>query len=210
MAAAHGRCIRYARSEPPPKPVLTRLTVAIASFRSPAIRVRRSRPASRPTAIRSPSHTVSPAIHQAISLSKSIGQSEAVQLTRGADADFSPAWSPDGRWIAFLRYSGPGPRVADDARQVDVMLIPAIGGPERRVAELNHPESPRQISWHPGAKSIAVVDRGVEWVRRRSTSLSMEDGTQAAADYTACPERDSTPAFCARWEESRVYPVPPT
>jgi Tol biopolymer transport system component/DNA-binding winged helix-turn-helix (wHTH) protein len=51
---------------------------------------------------------------------KLIGPSDPVRLTTGGERDFAPAWSPDGRWIAFLRVKGPF--------TCAVMLIPSLGG----------------------------------------------------------------------------------
>jgi Tol biopolymer transport system component/serine/threonine protein kinase len=51
-----------------------------------------------------------------------------LRLTTDRAKDYSPAWSPDGRFIAFLRKL-PGEKAA-------VLLIPALGGPEHKVAEI--------------------------------------------------------------------------
>jgi serine/threonine protein kinase len=59
---------------------------------------------------------------------KLIGPGEPLRLTRDPADDLSPAWSPDGRSIAFLRQPQKG--------RPGVWLIPALGGTERRVAEL--------------------------------------------------------------------------
>jgi len=58
---------------------------------------------------------------------KLIGAGSPLRLTTDAADDFSPAWSPDGRAIAFLRRL-PGVRAA-------VMLISPLGGSERMLAE---------------------------------------------------------------------------
>lgn len=59
---------------------------------------------------------------------KLIGPGDPVRLTAGNNADFAPAWSPDGRYIAFLRSLGP--------LSTAVMLIPSLGGPERELSRL--------------------------------------------------------------------------
>jgi Tol biopolymer transport system component len=46
------------------------------------------------------------------------------QLTKGAEASFFHAWSPDGKTVAFTRGS---------ASRADIFTIPATGGPETRL-----------------------------------------------------------------------------
>ena len=46
------------------------------------------------------------------------------QLTRGTEASFFHAWSPDGSTVAFTRGS---------ASRADIFTIPATGGPEKRL-----------------------------------------------------------------------------
>ena len=70
---------------------------------------------------------------------KLVGEVDAVRLTRDPAPDGSPAWSPDGRQIAFVR-------------QGAVYLISPLGGPERKVADMQA----RDIAWTPDSKSLAV------------------------------------------------------
>jgi Tol biopolymer transport system component/DNA-binding winged helix-turn-helix (wHTH) protein len=87
---------------------------------------------------------------------KLVGSGTPVQLTTNAAPDGSPAWSPDGRLIAFLRFTG-----GDNA---EIFVIPAEpGGPERRIATvtLRRGSIPTlasrtsNLSWSPDAKWIA-------------------------------------------------------
>ncbi len=59
---------------------------------------------------------------------KLIGPGPPLRLTTDPLPDAGPRWSPDGRTIAFLRLA--------DREAVAVMLVPPLGGPERRVAQL--------------------------------------------------------------------------
>lgn len=69
-----------------------------------------------------------------------------LRLTNSPARDWAPQWSPDGKSIAFIR--NPGPSGA-------VYLIPALGGPERKVCETKGDA----LSWHPDGKRIALMDR---------------------------------------------------
>jgi Tol biopolymer transport system component len=81
-----------------------------------------------------------------------------LQLTTGPASDYSPAWSPDGRYIAFLR---------DLSREkAAVLLIPALGGPERKIAEVFLAEVFRtafffctHLTWSPDGNSLVISDR---------------------------------------------------
>jgi Tol biopolymer transport system component len=60
---------------------------------------------------------------------KLIGQGDAIRLTTDPAGDFAPAWSPDGRWIAFLR--------ARQRSRAAVMMIPSLGGQEREINQIS-------------------------------------------------------------------------
>jgi Tol biopolymer transport system component/DNA-binding winged helix-turn-helix (wHTH) protein len=83
------------------------------------------------------------------------GAGTPLKLTATSADESSPAWSPDGRFIAFLRQSG--------ARN-EVFVIPAMGGNERKVYEVE--ASPyvtsalwaRLLGWVSN-DLLAVVDR---------------------------------------------------
>jgi Tol biopolymer transport system component/DNA-binding winged helix-turn-helix (wHTH) protein len=77
-----------------------------------------------------------------------------LRLTTGSVFDWSPAWSPDGRYIAFLRELSP--------EKFAVMLIPALGGPERKVAEVFPADfafACTDLTWPPDGNSLVVSDR---------------------------------------------------
>jgi eukaryotic-like serine/threonine-protein kinase len=60
---------------------------------------------------------------------KQIGMEPPSRLTDTPEQEYGPAWSPDGRFIAFLRQLS--------TEKVSLILIPQRGGRERVVAELD-------------------------------------------------------------------------
>lgn len=84
------------------------------------------------------------------------GEDAAVRFTT---AGFDPAWSPDGRHLAFLRRGSGG--------QLDLWVVPAFGGAERRVAEgvyhggygllPFHRLQTRDFSWAPDGRRLAYA-----------------------------------------------------
>ena len=83
---------------------------------------------------------------------KLIGTEPPVRLTSDPADDISPAWSPDGRFIAFLRVLS--------SEKIAIFLIPAIGGPERKVAELSGSTTiwrGRDLSWFPNGKWLVAA-----------------------------------------------------
>ena len=73
---------------------------------------------------------------------KAIDSDDLRQLTDTRTAEFRPAWSPDGREIAFLR-AGEG-----------VVIASALSGQERKVAT-----SGSIVGWTPDGRSLLVRDR---------------------------------------------------
>jgi dipeptidyl aminopeptidase/acylaminoacyl peptidase len=63
--------------------------------------------------------------------------------------DGRPRFSPDGRWIAFLR--------AADEDKPQLHVMPADGGEPRRLCE--HPLGAEQFAWSPDSTRIAYVAR---------------------------------------------------
>ena len=121
---------------------------------------------------------------------KMIGSETPLRLTTDPARDFSPAWSGDGRTIAFLRRL-PGGRVA-------VLLIPAIGGPERLVAEISGPgvTSASSLAWGPDGKDLVVAERSSPGGPWALFLLSTESGKKRRLTSPPAKSRgDFGPAF---------------
>jgi Tol biopolymer transport system component len=88
---------------------------------------------------------------------KLLGPGDPVRLTVHPADDHDPVWSPDGRWIAFLRD-------VNDAER-SICLIPALGGPERTIARTGivryasySTEAPL-LSWSADGNYLFAIDR---------------------------------------------------
>ena len=68
------------------------------------------------------------------------------QLTQGEASCQFPAWSPDGKWIAFL---------SARSGQTNIWLIDPFGGEARRLTDL--PLGASSIKWSPDGKNIAFL-----------------------------------------------------
>ncbi len=79
---------------------------------------------------------------------KLVGAGEPLRLTSNPGDDIYPTWSPDGRYIAFVRQAG-----SDGG----IFMVPALGGPERRLQRW-YPQIDwwlTSLSWSPDGKLIA-------------------------------------------------------
>jgi dipeptidyl aminopeptidase/acylaminoacyl peptidase len=84
-----------------------------------------------------------------------IAAKKAEPLTPGAFDEESPAWSPDGSQIAFVRRHGDGD--VDKAPNHDLFVIDArAGAKEKRLTTTAADESGR-LSWSPDGRSIAYL-----------------------------------------------------
>ncbi len=139
---------------------------------------------------------------------KEVGSESVRRLTTDPRPDRYPAWSPDDRSIAFVRYLGPNEKA--------VMLVPANGGRERQIATLKSPGG--GPCWHPGGKWLAVAGDG-DSADPPSAMLLLSPETGERRRLTSPPRRiDTFPAFSpdgrslafARWTSgvSEIYVLP--
>ncbi len=82
---------------------------------------------------------------------KQVGQERVVQLTHHPATFLASAWSPDGRFIAFMRQAEP------DAS--GIYLISPLGGPERKLAGTTPLVgwSPIAVTWSSDSKWVAFA-----------------------------------------------------
>src|SRR4029077_17153781 len=101
-----------------------------------------------------------------------------LRLTSSPAEEYCPAWSPDGRYIAFMRGGDRG-GIGGPSRDRAYYLIPALGGGERKIGEAY---GQRQLyeecfDWSRDGKYLIVADRmAPEDSRSSILLLSVEDG----------------------------------
>jgi Tol biopolymer transport system component len=100
-----------------------------------------------------------------------VGGGDPIRITHDPADELWPAWSPDGRFIAFVRALSSGVS--------GVFLVPAIGGPERKLTEIHQQGQVyegRNLSWFPDSKGLAVVDHEARVAPNALFRLSVETG----------------------------------
>jgi eukaryotic-like serine/threonine-protein kinase len=145
---------------------------------------------------------------------KLVGGGTPVRLTTNPAPDVSPAWSPDGGRLAFLR-------IRDSV--TEVLTIPALGGPERKLGQVTTGEPLysffANLSWSPDGRFLAVAGRTPQ-ENASIYLISIESGekrrlTSAPHEY----EGDFQPRFSPdgknlayvrsrSWASDEIYVVP--
>jgi Tol biopolymer transport system component len=121
-----------------------------------------------------------------------VGSSNPLRLTDDPANDWSPSWSPDGKSIAFVRWS-------DSA--TSLLVMPPLPGAPKKVTDLvvRYARGPAytgtNLTWSPDSKWIVVTDISPDEPTRLSLVLvSVETGERTR--LTSAPRgNDGAPAF---------------
>ena len=143
---------------------------------------------------------------------KDIAAGSAVRLTPESELDSDPAWSPDGRWIAFLRQT--------KEAQLAVYAVAALGGQERQIRILSHLKRFRP-AWSPDGSSLAILDADPPSSPLGAFLISLDSASiRRLTPATLSGIGDSAPAFSpdgsafaflrtsGRSESSAVFTIP--
>ena len=155
---------------------------------------------------------------------KLVGTGEPRQLTSHPAHDAKPAWSPNGARIAFLRFTS--------ERAAELMVIPALGGAERKIATVYPVHSWDRpfanLAWTPDGRWLAfggalardgprgiwlVAADGTENQEKRQVTEAPRDADVDMGDFSPVPSPDGTHmAFIRERTVSRsaVFVVPLT
>ena len=133
-----------------------------------------------------------------------IGAGSPLRLTTDSRNDYNPVWSPDGRWIAFLRteLSSMGSLLAGPILQAgksELRLIAPLGGPERQLAEILVSDAyvyPPYVAWCADSNCLVVTDSPGEGKPNALFVVSLETGEKKQLTNPQPPVLgDSIPAI---------------
>jgi Tol biopolymer transport system component len=122
-----------------------------------------------------------------------LGSQTPLRLTENPANDMSPAWSPDGKQIAFIRLLTDGKGL--------LMVIPAKGGPERRLREVTLTDRISRsmrplLTWTPDGSGIVYTDEDPE-SSKASLYFTDLNGSEVRRLFatTEVSQGNSSPAF---------------
>jgi Tol biopolymer transport system component len=75
------------------------------------------------------------------------GSSQSLRLTTDPGIDDKPAWSPDGRWIAYTH-------IAKDGSRYSLNLVSPLGGPQRTL--ITSATVLNVANWTPDGRAVLV------------------------------------------------------
>jgi dipeptidyl aminopeptidase/acylaminoacyl peptidase len=120
--------------------------------------------------------------------------SEARQLTTHTGSDSSPAWSPDGKHIAFVSKRG-------DDEQNQLYVIPVSGGEAQRLTSV--PTGAGAPKWFPDSREVAFISRVYDdaesWEEMAERLKQEKDSKVSARTWDQAPI-----SYWDRWHDERV------
>lgn len=113
------------------------------------------------------------------------------QLTNTGDGtfEFAPAWSPDGRYIAFYRFD-------QKEKTLGVFVTAALGGSERHLYSVKSFRKVDALDWSPDGKYLALCDSPTPDAASQILLLSLDTlDVHPVTSPAAGILGDSSPAF---------------
>jgi Tol biopolymer transport system component/DNA-binding winged helix-turn-helix (wHTH) protein len=103
--------------------------------------------------------------------------------------EFAPAWSPDGRYLAFFRFE-------EKEKSLGLFVTAALGGSERRLYTVKSHHKVDAIDWSPDGKFLALCDSPTPDTASQILLLSLDTlDVQAVTSPEKGILGDSSPAF---------------
>ncbi len=121
----------------------------------------------------------------------------ATKITEGARDHWHPAWSPDGKLIAYVAKDQAG----DATFNYDIYVVAPEGGAARRISDFpgadNDPDWGSGPSWSPDSRQLVWLEGGDDkWIYYSSVQLSVAD---IASGRITRPARIDRWFYSPRW-----------
>ncbi len=124
-----------------------------------------------------------------------IGSGSPSRRTTDSLDDYNPVWSPDGKWIAFLRSQPPAPT---GLRSRELRIMPPLSGSERKLADIRSQDFPDSVylAWSSDSNSLVVTDSPGEGQPDALFVVSLETGEKRPLTNPQPPvQADTSPAI---------------
>ena len=133
---------------------------------------------------------------------KQVGQERVMQLTHHPATFLGSAWSPDGRFIAFMR------QVDGDPDASGIYLISTLGGSERKLASITTYGSyePIAVNWSADGKWLAFAKGSLP--ATKASALSDRAPSKSPPEHYNTPVHFSTHLLNVETTEERALPDP--
>ncbi len=121
---------------------------------------------------------------------KAASAQEPRRLTTSLEVDYSPAWSPDGKTIAFCRGTETG--------NAAIWVMSSEGGAEKKLFDLHWRADyqNRHLSWSPDGKHLAFPDQLSDGAETNALfELDIAAGESRQLTFPNGPQIDHQPAY---------------
>lgn len=98
---------------------------------------------------------------------KLIDAGNPLRLTNTPEPEFNPQWSPDGKYVAFVRVK---------KTEAQLLMVPALGGVERVLVQWEYRGA---YTWHADGKHLAYYDPGSAGKPAGLMLLDLDSGTSS-------------------------------
>lgn len=130
-------------------------------------------------------------------------------VTKSPSAEFSPRFSPDGRWISFEGWVRSHNTKDSPAEDQHLFLVEASGSGQPRQVGRRVDRRLNESTWHPGGKYVyfSAADRGGNVIYRVSPSDDVIDTVIAGRFQARGFSLDATGATMAYLRSDDVHPA---
>ena len=120
-------------------------------------------------------------------------------MTNNPAISYSPAWSPDGRYIAFCR--------GTDQKAGAIWMIFSAGWRGTQIVDLHATAVPdnRSLSWSPDSKWLIYADSATPDGSEVLFQIGLESGEKRQLTFPSSNSADLYPAFSPDGANDRLY-----